>query len=331
MNGTGAGADGSRGAFSLDSTVPGGAPEGFGTFQEGWEDQFGGGFRLPVLSPGTAGDFRLRGLFARVRDVTLARLHGVSAISAGGNPGGDHDLVGMYVVRSGSWTVGGPRERGERTVPAGRFLFGRLGRQVRWGAPPDTRSELLFLPAAVVGPLLGGRVFTGPADSAEMRLLAAHMDMVHATVADLGPAGVHAAHGTLAELAKAAVTGRFDDTEPRLAPTLARAAQSLANRHLADPGLSPAMLARELNVSVRTLQRAFTATGEPVTAYIRRRRLEEARLALTAPRGRLSVSELAAHWQFADGSHFIRAFKKRYGRTPAEYARSAGPAGPAGN
>jgi AraC-like DNA-binding protein len=28
---------------------------------------------------------------------------------------------------------------------------------------------------------------------------------------------------------------------------------------------------------------------------------------------RLSVSELAAYWQFADSSHFIRAFKKHHG------------------
>ena len=81
------------------------------------------------------------------------------------------------------------------------------------------------------------------------------------------------------------------------------------------------MLARELNVSVRTLQRAFTTVGETVISYIRQRRLEEARLALTAPSGRVSVSELAAHWQFADSSHFIRTFKKQYGRTPTEYAR----------
>ena len=82
------------------------------------------------------------------------------------------------------------------------------------------------------------------------------------------------------------------------------------------------MLARELNVSVRSLQRAFAAAGESVTAYIRQRRLEEARLALATPSGRLSVAELAAHWQFADSSHFIRAFKKHYGRTPTDYARS---------
>jgi AraC-like DNA-binding protein len=121
--------------------------------------------------------------------------------------------------------------------------------------------------------------------------------------------------------------GRFDDGEPRLAPALAQTAKGLAERRLADPELSSTTLARELNVSVRTPQRAFAAAGESVTAYIRHRRLEEARLALTAPSGRLSVSELAAHWQFADSSHFIRAFKKRYGWTPTEYARSLGPTG----
>ncbi|MEV0193385.1 helix-turn-helix domain-containing protein [Kitasatospora purpeofusca] len=86
--------------------------------------------------------------------------------------------------------------------------------------------------------------------------------------------------------------------------------------------LAGALRARELNFSVRTLHRAFAAVGEQVTAHIRHRRLDEARLALDEPSGRLSITEIAAHWQFADGSHFTRAFKKRYGRTPTEYARS---------
>ncbi|WP_280724217.1 helix-turn-helix domain-containing protein [Kitasatospora sp. MAA4] len=150
--------------------------------------------------------------------------------------------------------------------------------------------------------------------------------MIYETVADLGPAGVQAAHSTLIELAKAVARSRVDDAEPQLAPALTQAAKDLADTHLADPELSGTMLARELNVSVRNLQRAFAAVGESVTGYIRQRRLEEARLALTAPVGRLSVSELEAHWQFADSSHFTRAFKKHYGRAPTEYARSTTPA-----
>ena len=50
--------------------------------------------------------------------------------------------------------------------------------------------------------------------------------------------------------------------------------------------------------------------------------MEEARRALTASPDRPSISEIAAHWQFSDSSHFIRVFKTAYGRTPAEYTHS---------
>ncbi|MFK4273172.1 helix-turn-helix transcriptional regulator [Streptomyces milbemycinicus] len=136
---------------------------------------------------------------------------------------------------------------------------------------------------------------------------------------DLSPAGVQAARDTLVELATAVTHHGFDDVNTRLAPALAQAAKNLAEQRLADADLSSAMLARELNVSVRTLQRAFAAGGESVTAYIRERRLELARQALSA--SRLAVSEIAAHWQFADSSHFSRSFKQRYGLAPTEYAR----------
>jgi AraC family transcriptional regulator, positive regulator of tynA and feaB len=44
-----------------------------------------------------------------------------------------------------------------------------------------------------------------------------------------------------------------------------------------------------------------------------------------ASRRRPSISEVAARWQFADSSHFTRAFKDRYALTPAEYARANEP------
>lgn len=61
------------------------------------------------------------------------------------------------------------------------------------------------------------------------------------------------------------------------------------------------------------------AGGESATASIREKRLESARLALSA--SRLTVSEIAAHGQFADSSHFSRAFKQRYGLALTAYAR----------
>jgi AraC-like DNA-binding protein len=257
-----------------------------------------------------------------VGDVAITDLHGATAIRTDGTLNGIEDVVRLYVVQRGAWTLGGPNERGERTISAGQFLLKHVGRPSHFETVPGTAAKVLVLPAAMLKPLLGGGVVAGSAGSAEMRLLKAHTNMVHITMAGLGPAGVQAAHSTLIELVKAVARCRFDDTEPQLAPALVQAAKDLADSRLADSDLSAVMLARELNVSVRTLQRAFTAAGETVISYIRRRRLEEARLALTAPSGRLSVSELAAHWQFADSSHFSRTFKKEYGRTPTDYARA---------
>lgn len=322
MNSTGAQTDAWSGAFILDSTASGVAAQDFDGLQRLWDTQLGDVFPMPALSPDSVDGIRARGRLARVRDVAIVDVHGLSAIRSVDAPGGVDDMVMMYTVPRGAWTFGGPRDRYEHTVPAGQFLLRRFGPWPRFETMPNTTNRILILPLSVLSPLLGGRSVTGPLDSAEMRLLVAHVNMVHATIGDLGPAGVHAAHGALIELAKAVVKGRFDDVEPRLAPSLAQAAKELADRHLTDPELGPAMLARALNVSLSTLHRAFATEGLSVSAYIRRRRLEEARRALTAPHGGLSVSEIAAHWHFSDSSHFIRAFKKRYGQTPKEYARS---------
>ncbi|MEY9997184.1 AraC-like DNA-binding protein [Streptomyces sp. V4I8] len=92
---------------------------------------------------------------------------------------------------------------------------------------------------------------------------------------------------------------------------------------MADPDLSPSTLARQLGVSVRTLHRRSPPPRRPWPGYVRRHRLERARADPLADRG--SVSDLAAHWQFADSSHFVRAFKRAYGWTPTAYARECAP------
>ncbi|MFB6809982.1 helix-turn-helix domain-containing protein [Streptomyces sp. NPDC056387] len=307
----------------MDSTAPGAAPQGLDAFRRGWQTQIGDDvFQLPVFSAETMGDFRVKGNVTKVHGAAIADLHAASATRTADVPGGDQDLVAMYIVRRGAWTLGGAPGHGDQTVSAGQFLVRHLGRLTAFETSADLTATFVVLPPGELKPLLGTRAVTGPAQSAEMRLLTALTDMIHTTVADLAPAGVAAAQSTLIELVKAVAKGRFDDVEPRLAPALTQAAKDLADRHLADPELSPAMLARALNVSVRTLHRAFAAAGEQIGTYIRQRRLHEARLALAAP-SPLSISELAAHWQFADSSHFTRAFKKHYGQTPTEYARTA--------
>ncbi|WP_083970843.1 helix-turn-helix domain-containing protein [Actinoplanes awajinensis] len=50
---------------------------------------------------------------------------------------------------------------------------------------------------------------------------------------------------------------------------------------------------------------------------MRRRRLDQARRALLAPTGG-TVVEIAARWQFAESSHFIRTFRRYCAQTPAQ-------------
>jgi AraC family transcriptional activator of tynA and feaB len=332
MNSHGQGAVGVNGAFSVDftisgstpcTTIRGAAPRGSEAFVHEWEREISAGCR-PTSSQATTDEFQVKSRALKMHDVAILDLHGVSAVRSDHVPLEFEQQVRMFVVRRGAWTRDGSRNRGDQTLSAGEFVLEHTERKSRYETVPDTTAKLFVLPAAILDPLLGNRITIGSAASAEMRLLVAYSDMLHETVADLSAAGVEATRNSLLELAKAVAIGGFDDVEPRLLPALTQAAKSLVDRRLADPELSPTMLARELHVSVRTLQRAFADAGESITSYIRHRRLNEARLALAAPHNQLSISELAAYWHFADASHFIRAFKKCYNQTPAEYGRKAG-------
>lgn len=323
MTNSGTSYDDLRGAFSLDSTASEVAVGAYRSFEREWSSQFGNDFRLPVFSDATTAHFRVKSRGARIDNVVMTDLYGASAVRTGRTLRSGGDQVRMYIVQHGAWTLSGTRSTGECIVRAGQFVLRNFDSPPHFSVAPHTAARMLFLPSAILKPLVGRRFISGPVDCAEVRLLLAHVNMTYEVIAKLGPSGIHAARDAMIELVKAVALRRFDDAEPLLAPVLAQAAKEYVDRHLAERELSSVAVARELNVSVRTLQRSFTGAGESVTDYIRRRRLEEARLALSVPSPQPSVSELAAYWHFADSSHFIRAFKKSYGQTPTEYARSA--------
>ncbi|MFF4507488.1 helix-turn-helix domain-containing protein [Streptomyces sp. NPDC001401] len=318
---------GSGRTFAVDVTASGNPEHGFDVFRHSWEAQVGEAYPAPAFAPGSTGDFRISARAVKAHDSVIADVHSESLIGTneGLSPQRD-DQVLMHVVRRHTWSFTRRRD-GRLTVPAGQFMLQRSGPPT-FEVAQHTTAKVLILPAQALGPPAPDRLITGSAASAEMRLLLAHVNLVGETVQDLTPAGARAAHNALIELVKGVLRQRADGTQPRLGHALVRAAKDLAETRLADPDLSPSTLARELSVSVRTLHRAFAAAEETVAGYIRRSRLERARLELLAPAGRPSVSELAAHWQFADSSHFIRAFKSQYGRTPAEFARTSGGAEP---
>jgi AraC-like DNA-binding protein len=259
---------------------------------------------VPGLGIGGPGEAGVGAAAVTVHDVVIAEVRSESSAVRFVAAGGCGDRVLMCLVRRDAWRFARPG--GIVTVAGGSFIACREGPPSLAEVDPGTVAMVLVLPACALRPLAGGGQVTGSAGSAEARVLMAHAGTVGETA------------GGLAGRAAAAGVRRGG-----AGPALAREAMEVAEGRLADPGLSPSWLAGELHVSVRTLHRAFAGAGEPVAAYIRRRRLEEARAELAVRAGRPGVSEVAARWQFADGSHFVRAFRKQYGQTPSQFARSA--------
>jgi AraC-like DNA-binding protein len=100
--------------------------------------------------------------------------------------------------------------------------------------------------------------------------------------------------------------------------------QAFIQRHLGDPGLSPAMIAAAHHVSLRSLHQLFHDEGLTVAGWIRRRRLEGCRRDLSDPAlDSRPVAAIAARWGFSSPGDFSRAFRAAHGLPPAEYRMSA--------
>lgn len=317
---------------SVDVTAAMTAGGGFDDFRREWEAQAGEPWPLNGLDAAASADFRISVQAVSARDVVIADVYSASYVGA---TMPDHDTDGwvlLHRMRRGSWRFGQPDgQREDITVGAGSLILRHDGPAALFDLAGGSTADVVFLPAPAVPPLTGGQPFLGSANWPEARVLMAHAQIVRETARDLSPSGLRAARDALIELAAGIMRRELDDTEPALAPALARAAMQLADRQLADAGLSPAALAAQLHVSVRTLHRAFAASGQTAAGYIRRRRLEQARTDLDAPpRHRPGVTEVAARYHFADSSHFARLFKAQYGQAPAEFARTARGQGDAG-
>ncbi|MFP3648911.1 helix-turn-helix domain-containing protein, partial [Paraburkholderia sp. SIMBA_054] len=77
-------------------------------------------------------------------------------------------------------------------------------------------------------------------------------------------------------------------------------------------------LARRLEMSVRQLERLFTAkTGKSPLAYGRQIRIRTASWLLTS--SDRSVADIASSCGFSDSSHLGREFKKEFGESPNAY------------
>ena len=125
----------------------------------------------------------------------------------------------------------------------------------------------------------------------------------------------------LVTLAAAAVRPAAFSLSNSRAATLVRV-KALVEKHLTDPALDPAAIARRAGLSPRYLNALFGAEEMSLMRYVWRRRLEHCASDFADPRrASARIAEIAFHWGFGDASHFSRAFKQRYGCAPAAFRR----------
>lgn len=128
--------------------------------------------------------------------------------------------------------------------------------------------------------------------------------------------------GQFGALLGAALEPSATDTPLQAGQALHRLAVARMRERLDQPGWRAADLAMELGVSLRTLHRAFTDSGETVAGRWRALRMELACALLSQPRlAGLAMSEIGRRCGYTDPSHFARDFQRGLGQTPLRWAR----------
>jgi AraC-like DNA-binding protein len=95
----------------------------------------------------------------------------------------------------------------------------------------------------------------------------------------------------------------------------------IINEHLSDTSFSVELLADEISMSRRNLDRKLVAlTGDSPGDLIRRLRLIYASKLLTQKFG--NISEIALEVGFSNPAHFSKCFREQFGLTPSEYETS---------
>lgn len=135
--------------------------------------------------------------------------------------------------------------------------------------------------------------------------------------------------GSVAGLAAALFAERMQAASED--PDVARHSQLLhikafIRERLAEPALSPALVARRHNISLRYLQRLFQQHGTSPARWIRDERLERCRTELADPRhDHLPVAVIGERSGLYGASHFSRLFRDRYGVSPRDYRKARRP------
>ncbi|MEU6816037.1 AraC family transcriptional regulator [Streptomyces sp. NPDC046860] len=233
------------------------------------------------------------------------------------------------LVTAGKITFRGRRET--YTVTPGRICIRDTKASWEFSCAPATRVRVVRIPRHLVlshaaSPKDLGRAHLSDVTAPEVRFLLNFLEAIEKSSAELsGSASARKiALDASAALFSGLLSGRPDPGFRDHQNVVLVAAKNAVERNLDRHDLSPAVVAKLVGVSLRTLHRSFAESDESLMAFVRRQRLQKAHGELVRLGRQASVSEIAARWHFSDASHFIRNFKSLYGSTPAAYLRNLG-------
>ena len=168
--------------------------------------------------------------------------------------------------------------------------------------------------------LLAGTVLRG---HPLIRLWAAQLADGFAMASSFSPAAATLfARHSVELLAQALDETHYDRPTPSdasRAAVLLHACRLIALR-FGDPNLGPDQIARDLQISTRSLSRIFAARNETLMQRVFDERVSQAMKLLAAPEAaHRSITEIAFACGFNDSSHFGRVFAARMQMTPSQW------------
>ncbi|WP_328356236.1 helix-turn-helix transcriptional regulator [Streptomyces sp. NBC_00445] len=286
-----------------------------------WRRQGGEALPAPLLMlpRHSEGAYRVRVRAQDLLDIHVEDQYSDAVAGGTGGPGGHHeDRIVTHITLDGEWRFTSRNQRSR--AGAGTLCVRSHEKPWDFEVARGTRAVAVVLPPSAVRLPSNTLAVTAEHTSPAARLLLAQLRLFADVADELQPAAATAARNATLELFQGLVNDQTIDDED-FTPALFEAATGyIEDRLLDDPDLNARAVAEALHVSVRTLYRVFAQQAtSSVMAYVRERRLERARAELISTR--LTVSEVAARWHFADGSHFVKAYKKRFGETPTTSRR----------
>lgn len=120
--------------------------------------------------------------------------------------------------------------------------------------------------------------------------------------------------------------GRDSEGTPSGDAVLLLRIRTFIGRHLADPDLTPEVIARAHHISVRYLHKIFEGEDTTVSRWIQSRRLEACRRDLLRRQAaNHTIVAVAQRWGFTSAAHFSRVFRAAYGMSPSEWRNAPRP------